>query len=79
MVFTQPVLWPAGRGCHHRQVANHPITGGQDFAVAWLTYRGRSRRTGRDGEDFPGALTVLWPWFDAVCSLGLLLLADLVH
>jgi hypothetical protein len=26
---------------------------------------------------FPGALTVLWPSLDAVCSLGLLFLADL--
>ena len=26
-----------------------------------------------------GALTVIWPWLDAVFSLGLLLLADLVH
>jgi hypothetical protein len=30
-------------------------------------------------EEFPGALTVFWPWLDAVWSLGLLLLADLVH
>ena len=29
--------------------------------------------------NFPGALTVLWPWLDAVCRLGPLLLADLVH
>jgi len=27
----------------------------------------------------PGALTVLWPWLDAVSRLGPLLLADLVH
>jgi hypothetical protein len=79
MVFTQPVLWPAGRAAITGRVANHPITAGQDFAGVWLTYRGRSRRTGRDGEEFPGPLTVLWPWFDAVCSLGLLLLADLFH
>jgi len=26
-----------------------------------------------------GALTVIWPWLDAVFSLGLLLLAGLVH
>ena len=73
------VIAALDRAASSRQVVNHPITAGQDFASAWLTYRGRSRRTGRDGEEFPGVLTVLWPWLDAVCPLGLLLLADLDH
>jgi hypothetical protein len=76
---TAHVIAAPDRAASTRQVVNHPITAGQDLASAWLTYRGRSRRTGRDGEEFPWALTILWPWLDAVCSLGLLLLADLVH
>jgi hypothetical protein len=51
---TAHVIAALDRAASARQVVNHPITAGQDLASAWLTYRGRSRRTVATERNFPG-------------------------